>query len=368
VDLTRRDFVKAAGALATAAGLQGAGLLGASQALGLPAELGGVPVIWLQGQACSGCSVSLLNSVHYATIDDLAVNTLDMKFHRTIMAGAGEPAVSAVEIAYDAGGYVLVVEGAIPADRRGVFCELWPDENALDAVRRFARRAAFVIAAGTCACYGGISGAAPNPTGARGLGTFFAGTPVINIPGCPVHPDWLVGVVAYLIANGQLPPLDGYGRPIDYFGTRIHSGRCPHRDAYNADIYASSLGEEGCLLHMGCRGRDTRADCGLRKWNADGPAGSADQYGVSWCIQAGSPCYGCTQPDFPDGTAPFYTVQAVPAAPVGRVDNATTGALDDAPAAPAPPAPGKKHAGTMASARRKRPSAPNTLERLRRSN
>lgn len=166
--LTRRDFVRATSAIGAAFGLEATGvmsLVGEAQAKETAA--GGVPVLWLQGQACSGCSVSLLNTIFYTTIDDLAVNTLDINFHPNLTAAAGNMAVAQVERTYRQGGYVLVLEGAIPTGSGGKFCNLWPGMTFEKAVARYAERAAFIMGVGTCACYGGIPAAAPNPTGAQ---------------------------------------------------------------------------------------------------------------------------------------------------------------------------------------------------------
>ena len=70
--ITRRDFLRATSAIGAAFGLQATGLTKfAETAEAKETAAGGLPVLWLQAQACTGCSVSLLNSIYYATIDDL---------------------------------------------------------------------------------------------------------------------------------------------------------------------------------------------------------------------------------------------------------------------------------------------------------
>ena len=301
--ISRRAFLKYCTATAGALGLSASGLVKLQQVLAVE---GGPPVVWLQGQGCTGCSTSLLNSIYYATIDDLLLNTIDLEYHPTVMAAAGDLAVSVAEAAYTKGGYVLVVEGAIPTAESGRYCYLWPGMTALDAVKTFSRNAAFVLAVGTCAAYGGIPGGRPNPTGARGV-TDAVGQriEVINIPGCPAHPDWIVGTIAYLLAYGEAPQLDFDNRPKDYYRQPVHS-RCPNRKKYyQQDLFATQLGELGCLSKLGCNGRSTNADCPVRQWNS--PAQT--ECGVNWCIGARTPCQGCTEPDFPDGKSPFYTLE-----------------------------------------------------------
>lgn len=299
-DLTRRDFLKAVGAVASALGFGGPGMAGLREAIGGEAAQQGFPVVWLQAQGCSGCSVSLMNSIQYGSIADLLVETLDVKFHPTLMAASGALARSAAEDAYDAGGYVLVVEGAIPTAARGAYCSLWDGMTALAGVRRYAGRASFIVGVGTCAAFGGVVAGAPNPTRARGLGSRFAGQRVINIPGCPVHPDWVVGTLAHVIANGEAPALDRYGRPREFFSGKLHE-KCPLKGQPEAE----ALGESGCLAGLGCKGRWCRADCPQRRWNAAAPG----EEGVNWCVGAGSPCYGCTEPTFPDGMSPLYQLE-----------------------------------------------------------
>src|SRR5512137_1144799 len=114
MDLNRRDFLKASTAVAAAFGIKTSGILSPEDAAALEADQGGLPVVWLQAQACTGCSVSLLNSVYYTTINDLLLNTLDLQYHPNLMAAAGASAQAAAQAAYDKGGFILVVEGAVP--------------------------------------------------------------------------------------------------------------------------------------------------------------------------------------------------------------------------------------------------------------
>jgi hydrogenase small subunit len=292
-DVSRREFVVASGAIAAAFGLSISGLLG-PEAEG---AVGAAQVVWLQGQACTGCSVSLLNSIYYMTPDKLLVDTIDLAYHPNLMAASGSTAVSAAKAAYDKGGYILVVEGAIPTGASGKYCKVWDGMTMLKAVRTYAPRAAGILAVGTCASYGGIPAAAPRPTLAKSVKAIVGTRPVVNIPGCPSHPDWIIGTVAYMLANGRPPALDSIGRPRQYFPVTVHS-RCP----YIGTDEIEQFGQRGCLIEIGCRGPETFCDCPDRKWNS----AAQGAVGVNWCVQAGSPCHGCTQPNFPDGMTPFF--------------------------------------------------------------
>lgn len=310
MNITRRHFLKASAAITGALALKGSGLLGLQKAMADVASM--PPVIWLQGQGCTGCSVSFLNSVYYTTVDDLLINTLEVKFHPSVMAAAGDMAVEAAEDARDAGGYVLVIEGAIPVGANGHYCHVWEKQvggglvpvTMQEAFASFVPGAVAVLAVGTCAAYGGMSAGGPNPTQAMGvqeaLDVLGLQAAVVNIPGCPSHPDWIVGTVAALLAGEPLA-LDDDGRPTAFFGEYVHSN-CPNRGlGYRAQV----LSDEGCLAGLGCKGQQTHADCPIRKWNS----GGAGEYGVNWCVGARNPCQGCTDPDFPDKMGSFYNLR-----------------------------------------------------------
>ena len=232
------------------------------------------------------------------SIQDLLLNTINLEYHPTLMAAAGSQAVKAAEDRRIKGDYVLVVEGAVPTAAGGQFCHAWDGRTFMDVVKSYGKNASHILAVGTCASHGGIPGGKPDATGARGVKDVLGTTAtVVNIPGCPTHPDWIVGTVAHIISYNQAPALDTYGRPLLFFQNKVHA-RCPERSSPRA----RSLGEGGCLADLGCKGRETYSDCPVRKWNSSGP----NQPGVNWCVEARNPCGGCTEHDYPDGKSPFY--------------------------------------------------------------
>jgi hydrogenase small subunit len=265
-----------------------------------------IPVVWLATAACTGCSVSLLNSAS-PTIKNLLIDQVvpgvhvNLRFHATIMAGAGEPALGVLEetAKEKKDGYVLVVEGAIPTVGGAVYGAIGERDgkpvSMEDRVVEMARDAQAILAVGTCASFGGIPAAAPNPTGCKPVSKVLEergiSKPLVNIPGCPPHPDWFVGTVASIILNGlpKAEDLDDNLRPLAFYGKLIHEN-CPRRAYFDEGKFAKKPGDEGC------KGPITYADCPLRRWNN----------GTNWVIGAGAPCNGCTQPEFPDGTSPFY--------------------------------------------------------------
>jgi hydrogenase small subunit len=299
MELTRRDFLRASSALATAFGLETYGFVSPAEAA---VTAGGLPVVWLQAQACTGCSVSLLNTIYYMSAADLLTNTLSVEYHSTLMAAAGDLAVAAAQAALNAKGYVLVVEGAIPTASQGKYCYVWPGMTAMAAVQQFATNARFILAVGTCSSYGGVPAAAAapaNPTGVKPLSAIVGVTRTINLPGCPAHPDWIVGTVAYLLKNGKAPSLDSLRRPKSFYPQIIHED-CPYHDYFEGE---GGKGYGPCRYGVGCKGPQTVCDCKTRKWNG----AAANTPGVNWCMGSGTPCIGCTEPGFPDGMSPFYS-------------------------------------------------------------
>ena len=271
-----------------------------------------LPVIYLQTAACSGCAASLLNAasptIKNALIDQIIPGVhINLRFHPVIMAAAGELAISAMEDTAQEkkDGYVLVVEGAIPSTDGALYGAIGERDGKPvpmgDRVAELAKDAMAVIALGTCASFGGISAAAPNPTGCQPVKEFLdsrgIAKPLVNIPGCPPHPDWFTGTLASILLNG-LPAsedLDDFLRPKAFYGKLIHEN-CPRRAYFDEGKFAKKFGDEGCLYELGCKGPITYSDCPLRRWNS----------GTNWVIGAGAPCNGCTQPEFPDMMAPFY--------------------------------------------------------------
>ena len=270
-----------------------------------------IPVVWLQGAGCTGCSISVLNAVSpkikNLLLDELVPGQqLNLLFHATIMAGQGEPVI---EVLKDTeknrkGGYILVVEGAIPTAENGAYGSIGEKDGkhltVQQSVEELGKNALLTIALGTCAAYGGIPAAKPNPTLCKGVKEIFdekgIETVVVNIPGCPMHPDWFVGTISVVLFSGaDALELDKLGRPTLFYGELIHEN-CPRRADFDKGKFAQKLGEPGCLYMLGCKGHYTYADCPLRQWNN----------GVNWCVKAGSPCLGCVEPGFPDCTSPFY--------------------------------------------------------------
>jgi hydrogenase small subunit len=255
-------------------------------------------VIWLEFQDCAGNTESFLRA-HDPGVAEIVLDILSVDYHETIMAAAGHQAEAAKEAAIEAGGQIVVVEGSVPTGDGGVYCTI-AGKTAMQHLEEAAAGAAAIINVGTCASFGGIPAASPNPTGARGVPDVVAGVPIINLPGCPMNVDNLLGTVAHYLTFGALPPTDGQGRPLFAYGQRIHDN-CERRAHFDAGQFALEWGDEGhrkgwCLYKLGCKGPSTFHNCPSIRWND----------GTSWPIGAGHGCVGCSEADFWDTMSPFY--------------------------------------------------------------
>ncbi len=318
--VSRRGFMKFCGMVAGAMGLTA---LPPIQASGLPESLDRetmepaklvaraletkprVPIIWLEFQDCAGCSEALTRS-QSPTLVDLVLNKITVEYHETLSAAAGFQAEEAKQAAIEkyAGQYILVVEGSISPKDDGVYCTIG-GKSSLDILREDASKAAAIIATGNCSAYGGLPRANPNPTGAVGVAELIKDKPVVNIPGCPAIPEAFTGVLAHFLVFGSLPELDNLLRPKTFYSQTIHD-RCLRRPFYDAGKFALSFDDEGarkgwCIYKLGCKGPTTYNSCATIKW-----AG-----GLSFPIQSGHPCLGCSEPNFWDGGG-FYQGQSAP--------------------------------------------------------
>ncbi len=280
--ITRRHFLEVAAKLSVAFGLAPSVVPDLAEAAENLFE-GRAPVVWLQGQSCSGCSISLLNSEDPGPLE-LITRRVALKYHPTLSAATGAPGIEIVEswIAGDRP-FVLVVEGSLPETLESA-CTVG-DRPLRELVVRAADRAHAVVAAGTCAAFGGIPAAAGNPTGARDVPAVLAAagvtTPLLRVPGCPPHPDWIVGTLLHLIRVG-LPKVDELDRPVAFYGRLVHD-QCQRFADYERQFFARDYGEPGCLFKLGCLGPVTHADCNVRLWNS----------GAGSCINRDAPCAGC---------------------------------------------------------------------------
>jgi len=297
VQVNRRSFIKGCSMAAAALGLSETMVPKLVEAAASPQR---PPVIWLHFQECTGCTESLLRSSH-PDIGRLILDIISLDYHETIMAAAGHQAEEAMQasIEKNKGKFICVVEGAIPTKDGGIYCKIG-GRTAMDILADVGPKAAAIIAIGTCASYGGVQAAKPNPTGAVGVRDLVKDTPIINIPGCPPNPVCFLGTVLHFLTFKRLPRTDQLGRPLFAYGRKNHD-QCERRPHFDEGRFVEQFGDEAhkqgyCLYKVGCKGPQTYANCPVARFN---------DVGV-WPVGVGHGCIGCTEPDFWDTMTPFY--------------------------------------------------------------
>jgi hydrogenase small subunit len=288
---SRRDFIKVCSMAAGAVGLPA----WAGEKMAEQVATGKKPsVIWLHFQECTGCTESLLRTAH-PDLGSLILDLVSIDYHETLAAAAGHQVEEALHaaVAREKGKYILVVEGAIPRKDDGVYC-IVGGKKATDTLKALSADAAAIIAIGSCASWGGVPSAAPNPTDAVGvkeiLPEAFKAGKIVNLPGCPANPYNLLGTVLQYATFKTLPKLDDKARPLFAYARVIHDD-CPRRAHFDNGRFAQAFGDPGhnagwCLYKLGCKGPQTHANCSLLHF-CEVPG--------AWPIGIGHPCIGCTE-------------------------------------------------------------------------
>jgi hydrogenase small subunit len=263
-------------------------------------------VIWLSFQECTGCTESLTRSFS-PTVEDLIFDVISLDYHHTLQAASGEAAEQAREAAMkeNYGEYLVVVDGSLPGPDANPGYSTIAGITNLQILKETAAGAKAIVCVGTCASFGGLPYASPNPTGAVPVSAVVTDKPIINVSGCPPVPMVITGVLAQYLTFGKLPHLDEYGRPLAFFGQSIHD-RCYRRPFYGKGLFAETFDDEGaqkgwCLYRLGCKGPMTYNACATMKWNG----------GTSWPVESGHGCLGCSEPNFWDAGR-FYCSLSVP--------------------------------------------------------
>lgn len=273
-------------------------------------------IVWMQTGACSGETMALLCADRPSLENLLQQYGLNLLWHPSLSAdrrfGAVLEAITSGREKLD----ILCIEGSLMTGPNGSGqYDTWKGRAKIDIVRELAPLATHVVAMGTCAAFGGIHAAGPNPTDCSGLQFIkgeaggllgadwraLSGQPVINVAGCPAHPNTMTKVLAMLADNEPLT-LDALNRPTAFFASLVHQG-CTRNEYHEYDIEDDVLGGRGCMFFsLGCRGPQTVAPCNTELWN-----------GRNSKTRAGVPCFGCTSPDFPSNRDLFVTPK------IGRV-------------------------------------------------
>lgn len=294
--LTRRQFIKLA--MASTAALQLSDILIPQLAQAFTGQKR-PPVIWLEMMTCTGDFLSVANTLH-PNMRQLLFDTIDLHYSNTVMAAEGDTAIDSLmkTVEREKGEFILIAEGTVPLKNGGKYGAIGHHKDGrlftdLEAIQYIAPKAKHIMAVGTCASFGGPYAARPNPSGSVPVHKVVE-QQVINVPGCPVHPDWAVGTLTHLLLFG-VPNLDSFNRPTVFYGRRIHDW-CPRRKHFDNGVFAEYPGDRKCTYKIGCKGPATFSDCPTRQW-------IGEHY--NWPVGANSQCIGCVNPDFPDGMSPF---------------------------------------------------------------
>ena len=199
-------------------------------------------LVWLEFQDCAGNTEGFLRASRPSAAE-VILDMLSLDYHETIMAAAGHQAEEnlATTVKQRAGSYIAVVEGSIPTGANGGYCTIG-GRAAIDIAREVCGNAAATIAIGTCASFGGIPAAAPNPTGALGVADAIPGVRnLVNLSACPANVENLTALLVYYLTFKRWPPLDHLRRPLFAYGKSIHDN-CERRAHYDAGQYRGGMG------------------------------------------------------------------------------------------------------------------------------
>ena len=326
IKMDRRTFLKAVGVLGASLFLQTY-----RSDIVKALEFAETKIVWVHGGECTGCSESVLNGGEPDLFEALKRLNLRLSYHELLLAQQGiyvdgQPANTSelnsellFEEVIKEEGYILVAEGSIANGPQGTgkYC-LLGGKPYKEIFRRAVENAAFIVAVGQCATNGGVNSADSEikelmdfrgvafTMGDRKKGIlqeYGIEKPVININGCPPHPDWILLTLAAVVLEkikipDDLPDvLDEWLRPKVFFPPdHVIHDNCPRRGYYDKGEFDTVVSGEKCLWKLGCKAPYTHADCAVRRWNGS----------HSFCPQSGSPCISCVSPGFPDSSRPFF--------------------------------------------------------------
>jgi hydrogenase small subunit len=242
-------------------------------------------LVWLQALTCNGNTQSFLSSNHNRF--EQFLNAFEILYHPSLTntTTLSEIVQSHASIDY------LLVEGAITSNTH--FFSLG-DVSVKTILEQLVKRSLFVISVGSCASYGGMHAKFEQNSDILGVEESLetikpkSNHPIINLTGCPVHPEWILQTLFTLKAKGCIA-LDEHNRPVELYSHLAHHG-CTRNEYFEWKVETHNFGlKEGCLFYdQGCRGPMTHSSCNKILWND-----------VSSKTRVGMPCIGCTEFDFP---------------------------------------------------------------------
>lgn len=236
-------------------------------------------ILWLQGLTCNGNTHSFLN---HPQLQDL-FNAFEFLYHPILPSTQSLETIVTCQDECD----ILIFEGTYDP------LMLRAEVSLEKLISHYAKRASTVIAVGSCASFGGMfQSVSPERNSGLAFNAGERGGPlskkVINLSGCPIHPEWLAYTLRMFLSKKRIL-LDELLRPQELYSYLAHHG-CTRNEYFEWKVDAKGFGlKEGCLYYdQGCRGPMTHASCNKILWND-----------VSSKTRVGTPCFGCTEPDFP---------------------------------------------------------------------
>lgn len=283
-------------------------------------------VLWLQSGGCGGCSMSLLNAEAPDLYTGLKHSNIELLWHPSLSEASSEEFIELLNAIIQGKQHLdaLCIEGSIMTGPKGTgrFHVLAGTRRPMmDWIEELANQARYTLAIGSCSAFGGITSGGSNPGEACGLqydgaiqgGLLGAdwispsGLSVINVAGCPTHPNWVTETLMQLAMDDfSSEDVDDLRRPRSYADHLVHHG-CTRNEFYEYKASAEQSSDRGCMMeHMGCLGTQAHADCNTRLWNGQGS-----------CLRGGYPCINCTAPDFEEPGHPFTETPQIAGIPIG---------------------------------------------------
>lgn len=283
-------------------------------------------LLWLQASGCGGCTMSLLNAEQPNVFNAFKNSGINLLWHASLSASPSNNFVQIVSdiIADNTVLDILCVEGAAvtgPDGTGGFHIVSGMDIPMMSLIEQLAQKSRYTLAVGSCTAYGGMTRSNKNQTDVKGLqyvaaqrggllGSDYVSKsdmPVINIAGCPAHPEWILHTIqAIALGKFGVNEIDSVQRPKFYTEHLAHHA-CPKNEYYEYKASADAPGQAGCLMeNLGCKATQAAADCNIRLWNGHGS-----------CPKAGYACINCTAPGFEEPGHAFGQTPKLAGIPIG---------------------------------------------------
>lgn len=242
-------------------------------------------IVWFQAITCNGNTHSLLSANSNRL--ELFLNSFNLIYHPSLTLDITLEDILEQKEKID----FLLVEGSISANKDFFTISNNDTKNLLN---QLASKSSHIIAVGSCASYGGVHKKFTQNDDICGINDAIdvkhinkLKHEIVNLTGCPVHPEWILQTLFTLQAYSQIK-LDEEKRPRELYSTLAHHG-CTRNEYFEWKVEGDFGQKEGCLFYdQGCRGPMTHSSCNKILWND-----------ISSKTRVGMPCIGCTEKDFP---------------------------------------------------------------------